>query len=126
VVFGGFSAKSVQERIVDAGAVAIITADGQYRGKEIALKPACDEALGMGGCDSIRSVIVYKRTGTNIAMKDGRRVVARRGAQPADGLRTHAGERRASLFILYTSGSTASRRACSIRPADISSTRSSP
>src|SRR5579885_1478879 len=52
VVFGGFSAKSVQERVVDAGAVAIITADGQYRGgKAIPLKPACDEALAMGGCD---------------------------------------------------------------------------
>src|ERR1043165_3292825 len=63
VVFGGFSAKSVQERIQDAGAVALITADGQFRGgKEIPLKPACDEAIGMGGCDSIRSVIVYKRS----------------------------------------------------------------
>src|SRR4051812_15832331 len=62
VVFGGFSAKSVQERVVDAGAVAVITADGQFRGgKEIPLKPAVDEALGMGGCDSIHSVIVYKR-----------------------------------------------------------------
>jgi acetyl-CoA synthetase len=65
VVFGGFSAKSVQERVVDAGAVAIITADGQMRGgKEIALKPAIDEALGMGGCEAIRNVVVYKRTGS--------------------------------------------------------------
>src|SRR3954466_4958354 len=72
VVFGGFSAKSVQERIVDAGAVAVITADGQFRGgKEIPLKPAVDEALAMGGCDSIHSVIVYKRSGSNVTMKEG-------------------------------------------------------
>src|SRR5213076_2853185 len=70
VVFGGFSAKSVQERIIDAGAVALITADGQYRGgKEIPLKPACDEALGMGGCEGVKNVIVYKRTGSKIAMQ---------------------------------------------------------
>src|SRR6187401_256724 len=73
VVFGGFSAKSVQERIVDAGAVALVTADGQFRGgKEIPLKPACDEAIGMGGCEAVRNVIVYKRTGSKIAMKEGR------------------------------------------------------
>jgi acetyl-CoA synthetase len=108
VVFGGFSAKSVQERIVDAGAVALITADGQYRGgKEIALKPACDEALGMGGCDSIRSVIVYKRTGSNVAMKDGRdrwwHDVVRN--QPMDCEPTPVNAEH-PLFILYTSGST--------------------
>jgi acetyl-CoA synthetase len=108
VVFGGFSAKSVQERIVDAGAVAIITADGQYRGgKEIALKPACDEALGMGGCDSIRSVIVYKRTGTNIAMKDGRDKWWHDAVrnQPMDCEPTPVNAEH-PLFILYTSGST--------------------
>ncbi len=50
VVFGGFSAKSLQERIIDAGAVAVLTADGQFRGgREIALKPAVDEALALGG-----------------------------------------------------------------------------
>ena len=49
VVFGGFSAKSLQERIIDAGATEVITADGQYRGgREIPLKPAVDEALSMG------------------------------------------------------------------------------
>src|SRR5258706_2002747 len=69
VVFGGFSAKSVQERIVDAGAVALITADGQMRGgKEIALKPAVDEALGMGGCEGVKSVVVYKRSGSVVNM----------------------------------------------------------
>ncbi|MDH4191997.1 MAG: AMP-binding protein, partial [Betaproteobacteria bacterium] len=55
VVFGGFSAKSVQERIIDAGATEVITADGQFRGgREIPLKPVVDEALAMGGCEGVR------------------------------------------------------------------------
>ena len=59
VVFGGFSAKSLQERIIDAGAVAVITADGQMRGgREIPLKPAVDEAFSMGGCDAVKNVVV--------------------------------------------------------------------
>src|SRR5688572_2943841 len=64
VVFGGFSAQSLRDRIEDAGAVMVITADEQMRGgKALGLKGIVDEALGMGGCDSIRNVIVYKRTG---------------------------------------------------------------
>jgi acyl-coenzyme A synthetase/AMP-(fatty) acid ligase len=60
VVFGGFSAKSLQERIQDAGAVAVITSDEQCRGgKNIPLKPAVDEGIAMGGCESIKVVIVY-------------------------------------------------------------------
>src|SRR4030095_3851594 len=62
VVFGGFSAKSIQERIVDAGAVAVVCADGQFRGgREIPLKPVVDEALAMGGCEGIKTVFVYTR-----------------------------------------------------------------
>src|SRR5690606_9399713 len=62
VVFGGFSAKSLQERIIDAGAVAVITANFQLRGgKEMGLKSIVDEALEMGGCDTVRSVLVYLR-----------------------------------------------------------------
>jgi acetyl-CoA synthetase len=108
VVFGGFSAKSVQERIVDAGAVALITADGQMRGgKEIALKPACDEAIAMGGCEQLRTVIVYKRTGSKVAMDAGRDkwwhdVVH---GQPMDCEPTPVNAEH-PLFILYTSGST--------------------
>src|ERR1700741_56165 len=69
VVFGGFSAKSVQERIIDAGAIAVLTADGQFRGgKEIPLKPVVDEALAMGGCEAIKTVIVYKRSGSAVPM----------------------------------------------------------
>src|SRR5476649_951056 len=73
VVFGGFSAKSIHERILDAGAVAVICADGQFRGgKEIALKPVVDEALGMGECEAIKTVIVYKRSGSKVPMTAGR------------------------------------------------------
>src|SRR5476649_2642727 len=108
VVFGGFSAKSVQERIVDAGAIAIITADGQYRGgKEVALKPAIDEALGMEGAEWVRTVVVYKRTGSAVQMKAGRDKawddLVRN--QPPDCEPTAVGAEH-PLFILYTSGST--------------------
>jgi acetyl-CoA synthetase len=108
VVFGGFSAKSVQERIIDAGAVAVVTADGQFRGgKEIPLKPLVDEALGMGGCEAIRHVIVYKRSGSPVPMALGRDTwwhEAVKGheasCEPTQVNAEHP------LFILYTSGST--------------------
>ncbi|MSQ20110.1 MAG: acetate--CoA ligase [Betaproteobacteria bacterium] len=108
VVFGGFSAKSVQERIVDAGAVTVITADGQMRGgREIPLKPAIDEALGLGGCEGIRNVIVYKRTGSAITMQAGRDHwwddVTRGQADTCEPTWVNAEH---PLFILYTSGST--------------------
>ncbi len=97
VVFGGFSAKSLQERIIDAGAVAVITADEQARGgKHLPLKAIVDEALGMGGCEGIRHVVVYKRTGGNVAFSAPRDVwlhdlVAQAGRQ----LRARLGRRRA-------------------------------
>jgi acetyl-CoA synthetase len=108
VVFGGFSAKSLQERIIDAGAVAVITADEQMRGgKNLPLKAIVDEALALGGCDSIRDVIVYQRTGGSIAFTAGRdtwlhELVAN---QPADCEPEWVGAEH-PLFILYTSGST--------------------
>src|SRR6266702_1134043 len=75
VVFGGFSAKSLQERIIDAGAVAVITADEQARGgKHLPLKAIVDEALALGGCEAIRNIIVYKRTGGNISFSAPRDV----------------------------------------------------
>jgi acetyl-CoA synthetase len=108
VVFGGFSAKSVHERTIDAGAVAIITADGQMRGgKEIPLKPACDEALGMGGCDSVKHMIVYKRTGSQVAMRAGRDLwwddLVKGQPDECPPVAVNAEH---PLFILYTSGST--------------------
>ena len=73
VVFGGFSAKSLQERIIDAGAIAVITADEQMRGgKALPIKAIVDEALAMGGCEHMKSCIVYRRTGNAVAMTEGR------------------------------------------------------
>src|SRR5436190_4773615 len=73
VVFGGFSAKSLQERIIDAGAVLVVTADEQARGgKHMPLKTIVDDALAMGGCEAVRNVVVYRRTGGNISFKAGR------------------------------------------------------
>ncbi|ODT35825.1 MAG: acetate--CoA ligase [Lautropia sp. SCN 70-15] len=108
VVFGGFSAKSIHERIIDAGATLVITADEQVRGgRHIPLKPAIDEAFAMGGCDAVRKVVVYRRTGGNVAMQPGRdmpwdEVVA---GQPAQCEPEWVGAEH-PLFILYTSGST--------------------
>ena len=108
VVFGGFSAKSLQERIIDAGAVAVITADGQFRGgKEIPLKPVVDEAFTLGGCDGVKSVVVYKRSGSSVPMAAGRDIWwddAVKG-QPDTCEPTWVNAEH-PLFILYTSGST--------------------
>jgi acetyl-CoA synthetase len=108
VVFGGFSAKSLQERIVDAGATEVITADGQFRGgKEIPLKPAVDEAIAMGGCEKVRNVIVYKRTGSAVNMQAPRdkwwHDVIQGQAEDCEPTWVNAEH---PLFILYTSGST--------------------
>ncbi len=108
VVFGGFSAKSLQERIQDAGAVAVITADEQCRGgKNIPLKPAVDEGIAMGGCESIKSVLVYKRTGGPCNMVAGRDVwwhdVADGQPEACEPEWVNAEH---PLFLLYTSGST--------------------
>ncbi|MDH4175480.1 MAG: acetate--CoA ligase [Betaproteobacteria bacterium] len=108
VVFGGFSAKSLQERIVDAGATEVITADGQFRGgREIPLKPVVDEAFAMGGCDKVKNVIVYKRTGSKVPMQAPRDKwwddVVKGQADTCEPTWVNAEH---PLFILYTSGST--------------------
>ena len=108
VVFGGFSAKSLQERIGDAGAIAVITADGQRRGgKEIPLKPAIDEAIAMGGCDAVKHVVIYKRTGSPIKLVEPRDVwwhdLVQNQPDVSDPVWVNAEH---PLFILYTSGST--------------------
>jgi len=108
VVFGGFSALSVRDRISDAGAVAVITTDEQCRGgKKLPLKPAVDEAIALGGCDSIKNVIVFKRTGGECPMVAGRdhwwdEVTA---GQP-ESCEPEWVEAEHPLFLLYTSGST--------------------
>jgi acetyl-CoA synthetase len=108
VVFGGFSAKSVQERVIDAGAVAIITADEQVRGgKTLPIKAIVDEAISMGGCEAIKTVIVYRRTGNPITMQTGRDVWLHEveGPQSAQ-CEPEWVDAEHPLFILYTSGST--------------------
>ncbi|MDB5807585.1 MAG: acetate--CoA ligase [Betaproteobacteria bacterium] len=108
VVFGGFSAKSLHERIVDVGAVAVITADEQMRGgKALPIKAIVDEAFTLGGCEAVKSVIVYKRTGAAVTMAAGRDLWWHEleAAQPAQ-CEPEWVEAEHPLFILYTSGST--------------------
>ena len=112
VVFGGFSAKSLYERITDAGAVAVITADEQMRGgKALPLKPVVDEALLMiaakGGTDTVKSVVVYKRTGNEVKWSDQRDVWWHELVKgKADVCEPEWVNAEHPLFILYTSGST--------------------
>jgi acetyl-CoA synthetase len=108
VVFGGFSAKSLQERIIDAGAVAVITANYQMRGgKELPLKGIVDEALAMGGCETIKTVLVFQRTATACNMVAGRdkTFAEALAGQSSECAPTTVGAEH-PLFILYTSGST--------------------
>ncbi|MBA3022769.1 MAG: acetate--CoA ligase [Gammaproteobacteria bacterium] len=108
VVFGGFSSKSLHERITDAQAVAVITADGQYRGgKAMPLKPAVDEALTLGGCEAVHTVIVYRRTGADIELDEDREVWWHDlfNSQSSVCEPEWVGAEH-PLFLLYTSGST--------------------
>jgi acetyl-CoA synthetase len=108
VVFGGFSAQSLRDRIEDTGAKAVITADHQIRGgKQLPLKSIVDEAIALGGCGAITNVLVVKRSGSEVAMHAGRDVwmhdlVAKQAStcEPEWVGAEHP------LFLLYTSGST--------------------
>jgi acetyl-CoA synthetase len=108
VVFGGFSAKSLHERITNVGAVAIITADEQVRGgKTLPLKSIVDEALAMGGTDAVKTVVIYRRTGGRIPWIGGRDnwLHELEHAQP-DTCEPEWVSAEHPLFVLYTSGST--------------------
>ena len=107
VVFGGFSAEALRDRIEDAGAKVVITADGGHRGgKVVPLKAAVDEALDKGGA-CVEKVIVHARTNEPVSMKDGRDIWwhdAERGMP--DYCEPEIVEAEHPLFLLYTSGST--------------------
>ena len=106
VVFGGFSAQSLTDRINDAEAKVLITADGGYRrGEVFPLKPAADEAIA--GCPTIEHVVVVRRGGNDVEMVDGRDhwyhdlLEAAQPICPADPMDSEQ-----LLFLLYTSGTT--------------------
>jgi acetyl-CoA synthetase len=108
VVFGGFSAQSLRDRVQDAGAVMLITADEQQRGgKSLALKAIVDEAIALGGCETLKNVIVYQRTGGKIAWNDKLDVWLHDAlvGQP-DTCEPEWVSAEHPLFLLYTSGST--------------------
>jgi acetyl-CoA synthetase len=106
VVFGGFSANALVDRITDSEAVAVITQDGSFRrGSEVKLKTAVDEALK--SCPTVHSVVVYKRTGSQQEMQAGRdhwwhELMAKASDDcPAEPL-----DAEHPLYLLYTSGTT--------------------
>lgn len=108
VIFGGFSAKSIADRVMDAQACAIITCDGAFRGaKEIPLKSVIDDALET--CSCVKNVLVYNRTNAPVSMIKDRdfwwdeemeKVPAGAFCKPEEM------DAEDPLFILYTSGST--------------------
>jgi acetyl-CoA synthetase len=107
VVFGGFSASSLKDRIEDTGAKLLITADGGNRGgRVVELKSTADEALEMG-CESIETVIVLERTAHGVPMQSGRDVwwsdVIENQLTDCEPEWMNASD---PLFLLYTSGST--------------------
>lgn len=111
VVFGGFSAKSINERIIDAGAKLVITANAGIRGgKVVPLKTTTDEAIALGGCDSLERVVVYQRAAEQdapISWQKGRDIwwheLVKGKPEYCEPTWVGADD---PLFILYTSGST--------------------
>jgi acetyl-CoA synthetase len=107
VVFGGFSANAVKDRIEDAGAKLVITADGGWRGGHvIELKRAVDKALA-DGCLSVQNVVVYRRTGAECPMRGGRDVWWHEAVSGVSAVcEPEWVDAEHPLFLLYTSGST--------------------
>jgi len=108
VVFGGFSSQALRDRIADTGAVAVLTADQQVRGgKHLPLKAVVDDALALGGCESVRHVLVTKRTGAEVPFTAPRDLwmADLMAVQPAT-CEPEWVSAEHPLFLLYTSGST--------------------
>ncbi len=111
VVFGGFSAESIKDRVLDSGSKIILTADGGYRrGAVVPLKKNVDDAMTLlnnGGTNPVKRVIVFKRTGQDIHIEEGRDVWWHRELEYVDADCAPAQlDSETPLFILYTSGST--------------------
>ncbi|HUE40639.1 MAG TPA: acetate--CoA ligase, partial [Chthoniobacterales bacterium] len=108
VVFGGFSADSIRDRIADSGATALITTDGSYRrGGIVPLKKNVDDALCSPAAESVRRVIVFQRAHNEIHMEEGRDVWWHRELEYVDdNCPPTAVDSEHPLYILYTSGST--------------------
>tara|TARA_B110000259_G_scaffold11443_1_gene12441 strand:- start:1027 stop:3000 length:1974 start_codon:yes stop_codon:yes gene_type:complete len=107
VVFGGFSAKSIQERVDDAQAKLIITADYQFRGgKKIPLKSSVDEAIAMGGCDSVNHIIALQRDKDELVLGSNDISWANLIHDQKNECDPVFVDSEHPLFILYTSGST--------------------
>ncbi len=107
VVFGGFSADALRDRILDCDARTVITADGGYRrGAASALKPAVDEALT--DCPDVHSVVVVRRTGQPVDWQEGRDHWWHETVAPqSDGHTPEFFDAEQPLYIMYTSGTTA-------------------
>ena len=108
IVFGGFSSDALHDRIIDAEAKIIVTADGAFRrGEPYLLKPIVDEALNKGGCDFVKKVLVVKRNYQNINIVEGRDEIYNDLIESQSEIcEAEVMQSEDPLFLLYTSGST--------------------
>jgi acetyl-CoA synthetase len=106
VIFGGFSARSIQDRVEDAESAVLVTADAGYRrGNLVPLKRTVDDAVA--GSDTVRHVVVHRRAGIDVPMREGRDRWWHELTAGADGVcAPEPMEATDPLFILYTSGTT--------------------